>query len=358
MIKKKTLVATGGKRECHAIITIDDASLSFEKQLDDVLAEYDKLLDSDPLMRPVFRRWFLSDSVNQSPYLPDDASCATSVVEQPPLNLTKLALWVWMIEDAEVYGCGNGRYVVKAFGYRHVFETGCRCPGMDPYHAMMSMLTATDDNLHNDGGSLLESCVRTWIFVQNVDVDYVEVVRGRNRAFETLGLTPSTRFIASTGIEGRHADRSVAVCMDTYSVLGLRRGRMHQINAPDHLNPTYEYGVAFERATAVDYADRRHLFVSGTASINNKGNVMWHGDIRRQTLRVWENVESLLKAAGCGWEDVGQILVYLRDPADYAVVSGMFEQHFHDIPCVIVHAPVCRSGWLVEMECMAMRKIL
>lgn len=132
---------------------------------------------------------------------------------------------------------------------------------------------------------------------------------------------------------------------------------MRQINAPDHLNPTYEYGVAFERATSVDYDDRRHLFISGTASIDNKGQIVWPGDIRRQTLRMWENVGSLLAAADCGWEDVGQILVYLRDPADYVVVKGMFEERFSGIPYVILQAPVCRPGWLVEMECMAMRKI-
>ncbi len=132
---------------------------------------------------------------------------------------------------------------------------------------------------------------------------------------------------------------------------------MRQVNAPDYLNPTYEYGVAFERATSVDYDDRRHLFISGTASIDNKGDVVWPGDIRRQTLRMWENVGSLLEAASFGWEDVGQILVYLRDPADYAVVKAMFDERFRDIPCVILLAPVCRPGWLVEMERMAMRKV-
>lgn len=353
----KTLVAPGGKRECHAMITVDDASLPFEGQLRAVTDEYNRLTGSDAAMRPVFRRWFLSDAVNQSPHLPDDGACATSVVEQPPLSLTKLALWVWMIEDAEVTRRDDGRYAAKALGHTHIFEGGSRRPGMDPYHAMLFMLTATEDMLREEKGSLLDSCVRTWLFVQNVDVDYAEVVKGRNQAFGALGLTPSTRFIASTGIGGRHADRTSAVVMDSYSVLGLREGQMRQINAPDHLNPTYEYGVAFERATSVDYADRRHLFISGTASIDNRGQVVWAGDIRRQTLRMWENVESLLAAAGCGWDNVGQIIVYLRDPADYGVVSAMFAERFPGMPYVIVHAPVCRSGWLVEMECMAMKPL-
>lgn len=357
MISTKILKASNGKREAHTIITIDNPALTFERQLKEILKQYDEVKSTlGQEMQPVFRRWFLSDSVNQHPFLPDDGECATSVVEQPPMSLTKIALWVWMIEDAVVEHDADGRFSVKAFGHTHLFEGGCRRPGSDPCNAMYSMLLSTDNALKLRRGSLLDSCVRTWIFVQNVDVDYADVVKGRNMAFKELGLTPATRFIASTGIGGKQNDRTAAVAMDSYSVLGLKDGAMRQINAPDHLNPTYEYGVAFERATSVDYDDRRHLFISGTASIDNKGQVVWTGDIRRQTLRMWENVGALLSAASFGWEDVGQILVYLRDPADYAVVKAMFEERFPDIPYVILLAPVCRPGWLVEMECMAMKK--
>ena len=101
------------------------------------------------------------------------------------------------------------------------------------------------------------------------------------------------------------------------------------------------------------YGDRRQVFISGTASIDNKGNVLHLGDIRKQTLRMWENVEALLSEAECSFEDVGQMIVYLRDTADYAVVNRMFEERFPGIPFVVVHAPVCRPGWLIEMECMA-----
>lgn len=355
MIRTKILTASSGLREAHAIITVDDPTLPFENQLKDVLRQYEEgRRELGERMRPVFRRWFLSDAVNQQPLLPDDGECATSVVEQPPLSLTKVALWVWLIEDAEVTRLDDGRFSVEALGHTHIFEGGCRRPGMDPYHAMLFMLTSTEDALREKNSSLLDSCVRTWIFVQNVDVDYAEVVKGRNQAFGALGLTPATRFIASTGIGGRLADRSALVGMDSYSVLGLKEGQMRQVNAPDHLNPTYEYGVAFERATRLDYDDRSHLFISGTASIDNKGRVVWAGDIRRQTLRMWENVGSLLKAASFDWKDVGQILVYLRDPADYAVVSKMFAERFPETPYVILQAPVCRPGWLIEMECMAM----
>lgn len=357
MITTRIIKAASGKCEAHSIITVEDPSIGFELQLAEIERQYAELKGTlSERMCPVFRRWFLSDAANQQASLPDMEECATSIVEQPPLNGTKIALWVWMIEDAESRRDPDGRYVVKAFGRTHIFEASRTRPDLDPRTAIHDMMTDTAVALEHRGGSLLKNCVRTWLFVRDIDKDYAEVVRGRNEAFDEQGLTTSTRFIASTGIQGRQADCEAAVIYDSYSVLGLAERDMRQINALDHLNPTHEYGVAFERASSIDYPDRRHLFVSGTASIDSKGQILWPGDVRRQTERMWENVGALLDAAEFGWENVGQILVYLRDSADYSVVNAMFEQRFPDIPRIIVHAPVCRPGWLVEMECMAMKK--
>ncbi len=53
--------------------------------------------------------------------------------------------------------------------------------------------------------------------------------------------------------------------------------------------------------------------------------------------------------------DAAHLIVYLRDGADYEVVSQMFREKFPHIPTVFTLAPVCRPTWLIEMECMAIR---
>lgn len=210
--------------------------------------------------------------------------------------------------------------------------------------------------LAEQGMSLANNCIRTWFFVQNVDVNYTGVVKGRNEVFASQNLTEHTHYIASTGIAGRHADPKVAVQMDAYAVKGLQTEQIQFLYAPEYLNPTYEYGVSFERGTCVKYGDRRHVFISGTASINNKGEVMYQGDIERQTQRMWDNVQALLEEAECSFEDVAHMIVYLRDMADYKTVKELYSLRFPHIPTIFVWAPVCRPGWLIEMECMAMRK--
>ena len=89
---------------------------------------------------------------------------------------------------------------------------------------------------------------------------------------------------------------------------------------------------------------------------DNKGHVMHHGDIRKQTARMIENVEALLNDADCGYEDISHIIVYLRDCSDFDIVKEIFRSEFPEIPHIITLAPVCRPGWLIEMECMAIKE--
>ncbi len=352
----------GGVTEYHVMVHATRPEQSFQEQLDAVLNAYYNLIDTELKgASSVIKRYFLSDAANQYDTLlasvPEAPACACSVVEQAPLNGTKVALWAYLLTDIGAGSFNEELYRVQHGAYTHLWG------GTSVSHAPSSeeqtslLLKHYVMQLLSNGGHLADDCIRTWFFVQNVDVNYAGVVKARNEEFFTQNLTSKTHFISSTGINGRNADPSVLVQLDTYAVLGLKPEQIKFLYAPTHLNPTYEYGVSFERGTRVDYGDRRQVFISGTASIDNKGNILHVGDIRRQTERMWENVDALLSEAECGFEDVGQMIVYLRDVADYAVVNEMFEKRFPGIPRVIVHAPVCRPGWLIEMECMATKEV-
>lgn len=352
----------GGVTEYHVMVHATRPEQSFQEQLDAVLNAYYNLIDTELKgASSVIKRYFLSDAANQYDTLlasvPEAPACACSVVEQAPLNGTKVALWAYLLTDIGAGSFNEELYRVQHGAYTHLWG------GTSVSHAPSSeeqtslLLKHYVMQLLSNGGHLADDCIRTWFFVQNVDVNYAGVVKARNEEFFTQNLTSKTHFISSTGINGRNADPSVLVQLDTYAVLGLKPEQIKFLYAPTHLNPTYEYGVSFERGTRVDYGDRRQVFISGTASIDNKGNILHVGDIRRQTERMWENVDALLSEAECGFENVGQMIVYLRDVADYAVVNEMFEKRFPGIPRVIVHAPVCRPGWLIEMECMATKEV-
>ena len=351
-----------GVTEYHLMIHATDPKQTYAKQMNAVLDAYAALLKEElPGAVAVFKRFFLSDAANQADMLlaavAETSDCALSVVEQPPLDGTKIALWVYLQTHVQTKALPNGLYEVRHGAYRQLWMGGGFNRAANSEYQMRLLLNDYAMQLMEEGCTLAGNCLRTWIFVQNVDCNYAGVVKARNEMFVTQNLTEHTHYIASTGIGGRHADPKALVMLDAFAMEGLKPEQVRYLYARTHLNPTYEYGVSFERGTAVDYEGRRWVLISGTASINNRGEVVYAGDIRRQTERMWENVEALLKEAGCGFEDMGHAIVYLRDVADYAVVKEMFDARFPDTPRVITLAPVCRPGWLVEMECMAVKRL-
>lgn len=353
----RSLCFEGGVDEHHAVIRIIQPMLSFCEQRDNILTALRELTEGQlPGARPVFLRFFLSDAANQSGLLTealaDFPPCACSIIEQPPLDGTKIALWVYLQTQVTPRSFPEGLTGIEHNGYVHLWGGSACRPGTDSHEQTRRLLEDYATALEDNGGRLADNCIRTWFFVQNIDVNYAGVVKARNEVFLHQGLTRDTHFIASTGTAGRNADPSLCVQLDTYAVTGLVPEQVHHLYASTHLNRTYEYGVSFERGTYVDYGDRRQVFISGTASIDNRGQIVHAGDIRLQTERMWENVEALLKEAGMNYDDIGQMIVYLRDPGDYQTVERLFNARFPNMPRVTVLAPVCRPGWLIEMECM------
>lgn len=347
-------------KEYHAVIRVAQKRLPFSKQLEAVIGAYNHLIEGQLSgAQAVFKRYFLSDAANQADevIVSDVTDCAKSIIQQAPLDGTKIALWVWLMTGVQTSMTESGLYQVSHGQFRHLWNGSAHNMAANSEYQTRLLFNEYNMQLLQEECTLEANCIRTWLFVNDVDLNYGGVVRARNQFFFTQGLTIHTHFIASTGIGGKQQDPNVLTQMDNYAIAGIQKDQIRYLYASTHLNRTSDYGVSFERGTAVDYADRRHVFISGTASINNKGEVMYPKDVENQTRRMWDNVEALLAEAECTYDDVPMLIVYLRDVADYDLVSSLFAERFPDKPLVIVHAPVCRTGWLVEMECMAVKAI-
>lgn len=309
--------------------------------------------------RPVFKRYYLSDAANQTARLKaivGEEGCAVTMVQQPPLGGQKVAMMCQWMTDVECERLHDGLFRVGHGGYDELWATQLTAQGKDSYAQADHIMTTYADTLRGHGCTLAANCVRTWLYVNDIDNHYAGVVWARNDVFDEEGLTLDTHFIASTGISGRTADHRSLCMMNALAIRGLRPSQVKYLYALDHLNRTSEYGVRFERATRVDFDGRRKVFVSGTASIDRAGNILYPGDVCRQVERMWQNVEALLAEADCTFDHIVEATVYLRDPADYAAVSRLFASRMPHTPLAIVLAPVCRPGWLVEMECTAVRE--
>lgn len=314
----------------------------------------------------VFRRFFCSDLPNQAAsfktqYLsslgdPLDP-CAVSWVCQPPMPPAKVGLWAYHVKDSETpleKQANQGSLEVRRGDLSHLWTTGFVDASVESSCDQTALIMERYRSFLKDRQmSLADNVIRTWFFVQNVDANYAGFVKSRKDIFSEDGLTPETHFIASTGIQGSSGDVQAKVLMDAYAVSGVRDEQIEFLHAPEHLSPTHIYGVTFERGVSVEYRDRKQIFISGTASIDRIGDIVHPGDVSRQLDRTLENIEALLKEADAAMEDISMFVVYVRDSSDLQLVRRMMDERFCSVPMQIVTAPVCRPGWLIELECQA-----
>lgn len=309
----------------------------------------------------LFQRIFASDMSNQSEELKEISfSSAVSYVQQPPLNNGRISTWIILLQAVNSHPLNlrndDSEVIFAHNGYSHLFRSQMNSANHEgSYSQTEAIFHSYIGLLNNHKLTLVENCIRTWIFVRDIDSNYNGMVNARNKVFTSEGLTPDTHYIASTGIEGQTLITTALVMMDAYAVGGLDTGQITYLKASENLSYTHDYGVAFERGTAIDYGDRRQIFISGTASIDRKGEILYPGDIEKQTERVFDNIKALLMHAEAGMDEVNSMIVYLRDRADTLFIENYLALNYPQIPTLLVQAPVCRSGWLIEVECTAVK---
>jgi enamine deaminase RidA (YjgF/YER057c/UK114 family) len=368
-VQWRAFKGTNGTVE-HFFIIDGPEGVSFAEQTASLQQRYASALKSRGLApeTAIFRRIFLSDILNQADAICESAlveeiaenPVSTSIIQQVPLSGSKIALLAYHIESPTPFEkefIGPRHMLLCKNGMRHLWSAGPWVDGKPTMPAPAAETRAVFDELMqvlgDQGATLADHCVRTWLYIKDVDIFYQDMVDSRRILFDETGLTQDTHYIASTGIEGTSADRFDTVCMDALSLLDLEPRQIFYLNDFDRLCPTRDYGVTFERGTRIAFADRMHHYISGTASIDNRGNVLHLGDVLKQTERAMENVEALLNSGGASMNDMMYLIAYLRDPADYSCVSRYLHDTFPDLPCIVVQGRVCRPEWLVEVEGIA-----
>jgi len=129
------------------------------------------------------------------------------------------------------------------------------------------------------------------------------------------------------------------------------------------LNEAFAYAKpsSFSRGMRIDIGSVTILLISGTASIDENGVSVHHGNFRAQMRRTLSNITGLLASEGCTWHDVVRTTCYLRDiDRDYDAFNeertAFFkEQGLDPLPASTgIQAILCRPELLVEIEAIAM----
>lgn len=301
-------------------------------------------------------RFFCSDVYHQAPLIeklwPWQPGTQRVYIGQQPLDSAFISLQAYYLEGAsEIRSDGNGALWLRHGGYESLWTLDYPALRADSAHQSTQVIKSAQAKLDHYGMSLNSDMMRTWYYLRDVDNNYDGMVRSRLCWYEANGLNADTHSIASTGIEGQSPNPHALVALHAHAIKGLLPQQITYLKALDHLSPTYQYGVNFERATKITYGDRVHCHISGTASIDRNGDVLHKNDVRRQTERALENIAALLSEGDLELSHLRAAVVYLRDPQDYAQVAPIVTSAL-PAGCALnfTCAPVCRPDWLVEIE--------
>jgi len=213
--------------------------------------------------------------------------------------------------------------------------------------------------------------VRVWNYVPRINEpdatgleNYRAFCRGRSLAFEErLGGGYEGHLPAASAVGG--VDGRLAVVFAATRAMPVHTENPEQV-------PAYEYPAehgprapSFARATRVEEAGRRYVFVSGTAAIKGHATIA-PGDLAGQIVCTLDNLRIISRAcglderlgeplgegsrAGEGWQR--HFKIYLRHAADYpeaarALGAALFKPTDH---VTWLQSDICRAALLIEIE--------
>ena len=97
------------------------------------------------------------------------------------------------------------------------------------------------------------------------------------------------------------------------------------------------------------------VFVAGIVALNEEGQLVGEGDIKKQTKQVLENIKELVIAAGGNLLNITKTTVYITDFTNYAEMNEIYEQYFKNEPPAraTVRADLFNPKLLVEIDAIA-----
>lgn len=98
------------------------------------------------------------------------------------------------------------------------------------------------------------------------------------------------------------------------------------------------------------------VFVSGLTSRTSEGEIVFPGDISRQTRQVLENLKTVLAAAGCTLDDVVQIHTYVTAIDGWDDIEAVWRDYWGEIWPASTLVEVSRlydPRQMIEMEAIA-----
>lgn len=288
---------------------------------------------------------------------------AASYINQPPCQREQ----AFEMQVQAIVPNGDSKVTVKSFpeiephttkkliqigDHRHLYISNINGSNDDgsyssDFRVQSDRMFAKSIPMLEEHGTTFPNVLRTWCYLDEIDRDYAEFNLSRNEFFERHNVT---RLPASTGIRAGLYPAESMCSFDLYSILNPEGLDVEVMHTPT-LNEADEYGSAFSRGMKVALPEKTVLYISGTASVDEKGDTVHLDDIEKQVERMLLNVRELLRPHDSTFSDVVQVITYLKR-AEYLETFLKIWQKWGlaGLPNTFVEAGVCRPDLLCELE--------
>ena len=247
-----------------------------------------------------------------------------------------------------------------------VFEDGgarhCVVGGLGPRQRSLSAEDQTKQTLERleaalaQGGFSLSDTVRTWFFLDKILSWYEEFNRARTQVYSGIKFRTGS-LPASTGVGARNRV-GAALTVAARAMRPLTPCAYAEETASPLQCPAPAYGSSFSRAMEIATSRRKHLLISGTASIAPGGETLWRTNVRQQVELAMNVVEAILHSRGFSFHDLTRAVAYFKHIADAQVFTQWCAAHqLSSLPVVLAHCDICRDDLLFELEADADKSI-
>ncbi|MBI3961987.1 MAG: RidA family protein [Deinococcus sp.] len=100
-------------------------------------------------------------------------------------------------------------------------------------------------------------------------------------------------------------------------------------------------------------AEGRYVFVAGQGPLDLKTGKVVPGMFEEQAALTFENVKTILEAAGASTKDVVKVNVYLTDLANFQAMNAVYRRHFSEPYPARTTVQVGLLGIMIEVDAIA-----
>lgn len=233
-------------------------------------------------------------------------------------------------------------------------------PAVNPSSETNETLRFANTILEEYGWRYRDVC-RTWFYLKDILSWYPEFNQTRNSFYSEVGILNGHKnsiLPASTGIMGNNS-RNGWCTLDLFAVQPVP-GKFLEIKRLNNTGQKEapEYGSAFSRGISVTTSSSQYVFVSGTASIDEKGNSIHVDDFENQVYETVKKIQTLLQPINCSLHSITQGTVFIKRKQDIECFKRLAVQlGFDQLPLVYVLADVCRPDLLFEIDAIAYQPV-